>query len=154
MITRHSAGQAMAEMVIAIPLLLLLAAGMVQFAILFLSSVQFEHACGEAGRLYAAGIVNKRSLQPRIVEGLGGYRRFFDLDSLQVSTEFPSSKTASVLQKTHDALTSIPAVQWGFDYDGAKWRVSIRCKPPFLFKPLFPEGIPLTTTFQVYRYPS
>lgn len=153
-IRRCHQGQALAEMVVAIPLLLLLAAGMAQFTILFLSYVQFEHACGEAGRSYAAGIVPKEDLKPRIVEGLGRYRRFFDLDSMQVTTKAPSSKTAAVLDKTRNALGSIPIVQWASNYDGAKWLVSVRFHPPIFFKFIFPDGVPFTAAFQVYRYPA
>ena len=151
---RSSKGQALAEMVVAIPLLLLLAAGMVQFTFLFLSYVQFEHACGEAGRSYAAGFIAKGELKPRIAEGLGNYRRFFDLNTMQVTTEVPSSKTAAVFEKTRNALAAISVVQWGFNYDGAKWKVSVRFKPPLFFKPIFPDGVPFTTTLQVYRYPA
>jgi hypothetical protein len=151
---QHPKGQALAEMIVAIPLLFLLAAGMIQFTLLFLSYVQFEHACGEAARQYAAGVINKGSLRPQITQELGDYRRFFDIDSLSVAAVAPASSTAAIAEKTRNAMGNIPMVQWGFNYDGAKWKVRVQFKSPFFFKLIFPEGVPFSTTLQVYRYPS
>jgi hypothetical protein len=147
-------GQALSEMIVAIPLLFLLAAGMVQFTFLFLSYVQFEHACGEAARQYAAGVINKESLGPQITRELGTHSRYFDIDSLSVTVAAPGTSSASKIEKTRNATENIPMVHWGFNYDGAKWKVRVRFKPPFFFKLIFPAGVPFSTTLQVYRYPS
>ena len=152
--SRSPKGQALAEMIVSIPLLFLLAAGMIQFALLFLSYVQFEHACGETARQYAAGSIIKGSLGPQITRELGTYRRFFDLDSLSVATIEPSSPTGPILEKTKNAMGTVPMVKWGFNYDGAKWRVTVQFRAPLFFKLIFPRGVSFSAILQVYRYPS
>ncbi len=152
-ILQRPKGQALAEMIISIPLLFLLAAGMIQFTLLFLSYIQFEHACGEAARQYSAGMISKGSLGPQITRELGNYSRFFDIDSLSVAILSPSSPTGT-LDETRNSMGNIPAVQWGFNYDGAKWKVSVQFKSPLFFKLIFPRGVPFSTTLQVYRYPA
>jgi len=151
---QHPKGQALVEMIVAIPLLFLLAAGMIQFTLLFLAYVQFEHACGEAARQYAAGVISKGSLRPQITRELGTYSRYFDIDSLSVTVAVPGTSTASNAEKTRNAMGNIPMVHRGSNYDGAKWKVRARFRPPFFFKLIFPDGVPFSATLQVYRYPS
>ena len=71
-----------------------------------------------------------------------------------LATALPASATAAISEKTRNAMGNIPMVHWGFNYDGAKWKIRIRFRPPFFFKLIFPEGVPFSTTLQVYRYPS
>jgi hypothetical protein len=125
-------------------------AGIIQFAILFLSHVQFEHACGEAARQYVAGLADENSLDKRIFENLGRFQSFFDKNSLSVSIQEPRSTAAAILDKTISAIRFIPFI---IQYQGHEWSVNIRCRPPFFTKILFPDGIPLHTVMQVYRYP-
>ena len=143
-------GQAIVETLLSIPLLFLFAAGIVQFSILFLSYVQFEHACGEAARQYAAGIVEKTSMEKSILENLGSFRRYFDPQSLTAAIQEPRSKAASALVLVRSAAGIIPGV---LRYDGAEWIFKIRCRPPFFFALLFPKGILFETTLQIFRYP-
>jgi Flp pilus assembly protein TadG len=143
-------GQALTEMVIALPALCLFAAGIIQFAILFLSYVQFEHACGEAARQYAAGMINKDSIEIKIEDNLGHFRNFFDLYSLTATIQPPQSTPDSVLNDFRNIVSKIP---FGLTYDGYEWSVDINCRPPFFFALIFPGGIPFHTVMQVYRYP-
>lgn len=148
--TINAKGQDVAELALCIPLLFFFAAGLIQFTIIFLSYVQFEHACGEAARQYAAGIVEKNAIEPCLLDNLGYFRRFFDPSSLKAQLQKPLSPAANVLENTKRFIGAIPLT---LNYDGAEWKVVIRCTPPFFFGPLFPKGIPFETTFQVYRYP-
>ncbi len=146
----NNKGQALAEMVLSIPLLFLLIAGIAQFAVLFLCYVQFEHACGEAARQYTARIVEKDSLGPAITDNLGYLGRYFDLASLSVKIQEPGGTADEVLDNVRNAISLIP---FTINYDGAEWAVDINARPPFCFRPLFPHGIPFHTVLQVYRYP-
>ncbi len=143
-------GQALIEMLIALPLLCLFSAGIIQFAILFLSYVQFEHACGEAARQYAAGIIGKDSLEPEIENNLGYFRGYFDLYSLTATIQQPQSAPDRVLNNVRNIVSKIPG---GLTYDGYEWSVNINCRPPFFFAAIFTGGIPFHTVMQVYRYP-
>lgn len=147
---RGRRGQALSETILSIPLLFLFAAGIFQFAILFLSQVQFEHACGEAARFYAAGLTSKDFLGPRIRENLGAFRPYFDMSTLRVQPQRPRSAAAALADKVQNGLSMIPFVS---KIEGCEWSIQVQCKPPFLFSTLFPKGIPFHTTLQVYRYP-
>ena len=148
---RIQKGQALTEMLLAIPLLFLFTAGLVQFSALFLSYVQFEHACGEAARIFAAGRINKNSLDSKIIENLGSHKGFFDISSLEVKIQDPQSDFSGLLEKIRGSLSFIP---FTLNYGGAEWRAKIKFHPPFLAQTLFPDGIPFQTTFQVHRYPN
>ncbi len=143
-------GQALVEMVLAIPVLFLFIAGITQFAVLFLCYVQFEHACGEAARQYSAHIVEKDSLGPAIRKNLGYLGRYFDLASLSVKIQEPGNTAAEALDKVRKTIFLIP---FAIKYDGSEWAIGINARPPFCFGPLFPRGIPFHTVLQVYRYP-
>ena len=147
---KNHKGQALAEMLISIPVLFLFAAGIIQFAILFLSYVQFEHACGEAARQYSANLIDKDSLGPQIEENLGPLQRYLDLDSLRVTAQGPRSTTGQVLEKVRSFLSAIP---FALKYEGSEWSIDINCRPPFFFAVIFPRGVPFHTVMQVYRYP-
>lgn len=147
---RGRRGQALSEMILSIPLLFLFAAGIFQFGILFLSQVQFEHACGEATRLYAAGLTDKDHLGPRIQENLGAFRSYFDMSTLRVQPQRPRSPAAALADNVQSGLSMIPFVS---KIEGCEWSVQVQCKPPFLFSIIFPKGVPFHTTLQVHRYP-
>ncbi len=149
-ISKNQKGQGLAEMIISIPVLFLFAAAIIQFSVLFLSFVQFEHACGEGAREYAAGLCSKTSLAPVVFENLGSFKRFFDPKSIQAALQDPKSNAAGALDKLRGGLGVIPFL---VNYDGAEWSISARCRPPFLFHIIFPDGILFHTLQQVYRYP-
>ncbi len=147
---RAQRGQALTEMVLAVPLLFLFVAGLIQFAVLFLSYVQFEHACGEAARTFAAGQIDKNALDSKIIENLGSYKKFFDTHSLEVKPQSPRGGFAGLLEKIRGTLSIIP---FTLNYSGVEWWIQIKFLPPFLVQTLFPDGIPFRTTMQVYRFP-
>lgn len=148
--TKSQRGQAMAEMLICVPILFLLVAGIVQFSILFASRVQFEHSCGEAARQYCAGLIDKDSLGPKIYENLDFFQKYFDPKSLTVTLQQPQSTADSTMDDARNAINFIPFIP---NYDGYEWAVDIKCVPPFFLKLLFPSGINFYTVMQVYRYP-
>jgi hypothetical protein len=143
-------GQTLAEMVMVIPLLCLFAAGILQFSLLFLSYVQFEHACGEAAREYAAHLTDKNAIGTRITTHLGRWGRYFDQNSLKVTPHNPESALGKTAEITRKILTAIPLTM---SYSEAEWMITIHFRPPYLFAPLFPNGIPFHTVMQVCRYP-
>jgi len=146
---KNDKGQALTEMLISLPVLCLFVAGILQFTILFLSYVQFEHACGEAAREYAAGLIDKDSLKPKIKENLGMLQRYFDPGSLRVADQEPISKANLALDKVRNAISAFPFL---INYEGCEWSISIYCKPPFIFSSIFPHGILFQSVLQVYRY--
>jgi TadE-like protein len=154
-------GQALVETLVSIPLLLLFAAGALQFGLMFASYVDFEHACGEAARRYAAGSVEKSSLGPVILENLGPFSGFFDPTSLQtVSGPAPVLPTAArnEVDRQLDSLRSqaaglsLPHLFPSFLYETASWDIRIRFQPGLLFARLFKDGVLFHTTMEVYRY--
>ena len=155
-------GQALSEMLVALPLLLLMSAGMVQFGFLFLTYVQFDHACGEAARLYAAGIIDKDSMGPMILDQAGYFRRFLEQDSLRVSAQEPRSVGNAILGPVSGFVSTLNAVanslplsgkaKFDAKYEGWLWTIDVRCAPPAFFRFLFPNGVPFHSTLQVYRF--
>lgn len=148
---KNNQGQALAEMILTIPVLFLFVAGVTQFAVIFLCYVQFEHACGEAARQYAANTLEKDSLGPAIMENLGSLSSYFDPNSLRIRPQEPRNTAAQAIQKINETVSLIP---FSIKYRGCEWSVDIKVRPPFCFTLLFPEGMPLHTVMQVYRYPN
>ena len=146
---RAGKGQALTEFLIVVPILCLFAAGILQFAILFLADIQFEHACGETARRYCAKQVDENSFEGEIWMELGAWGRYFDRSSLRVSTQPPSSAAHAILNTVQTSMRFIPFLK---GYEGAQWKVQIRCRPPLFFAVLFPRGVPLNTELQAYRY--
>jgi Flp pilus assembly protein TadG len=159
---KETRGQAMTEMLVAIPLLFLLAAGIIQFSVLFLTYVGFEHACGESAREYCAGMVGQDALGPSILRNTGYFARFLDPGSLNIMTQKPGSVAVSALNAVSGltgslnavarTIPALPTVDFSGKYEGCLWRVSVCCRPPAFFGLLFPRGIVLRTTLQAYRY--
>ena len=159
---KRKKGQALAEMVLSIPVLFIFAAAIFQFALLFLSYVQFEHACGEAAREFAAGLVEKDALGPEIISNLGRFQRFFIQDSLNLSVRQPHSIAVSAVSRVSNIVSRLNNVARSFrstknmnfstSYEGFLWNVDIKFKPPAFFRLLFPAGIDFRTTMETYRY--
>jgi hypothetical protein len=151
LLTKDQRGQAMAEMLICLPILFLFLVGLVQFSILLAARVQFEHSCGEAARQYCAGLVDKDSLGPSIYKNMGYFQKYFDYNSLTVTTQQPQSTADSKMDEVRNAIRFIP---FTINYDGCEWAIDINCTPPFFFEIVFPNGIAFHTIMQVYRYPA
>jgi hypothetical protein len=152
-------GQALAEMVLATPLLFLMIAGMVQFTLLFLAKVQFEHACGVAARQFASGTVNSGSMQNEIWNNLGGYQIYFEKDSIQLVSGHPSSPIGNFFSRFGRWLSPLTrilrniGVDTPFSYGGFKWQVTARCKTFSFFGILFGRGTTFKTQLAVIRFP-
>lgn len=158
-IKNESSGQALAEMVLSIPLLFLMIAGMVQFSLLFLARAQFEHACGEAARQYASGLINNDSLKNEIWDNLGAYQNFFEKNSIQLTSDSPSSPIDRVasrfgrwLSPLSQALRNV-GVDTPFSYGGFKWQVTAKCKISSFFVLIFGQGVVFKTQLAVIRFP-
>lgn len=156
---KNQRGQAMAEMVLSIPVLFLFAAAVFQFALLFLSYIQFEHACGEAGREFAAGLVEKDGFGPEIIGNLGSFQLFFVQNSLNITVDQPHSMASSAFSDVSNIVGSLNSAAHTFHlsslsakYEGYFWTVAIKFKPPAFFRLLFPDGIDLKTSMEIYRY--
>ncbi len=157
--SKDSRGQAMAEMLLSIPILFLFMAGIIQFSILFLAKTQFEHACGEAAREYSAGIINRTEVKREIWENLGSYQEKFDQNDIKISESRPSSPIdrlqstfgTFLIPLTH-ALRNL-GVDTPFSFGGYKWEVTANCEIAPYFQALFPKGVIFKSQFAVVRYP-
>jgi TadE-like protein len=157
----NARGQALVESLLSIPLLLLFAAGALQFGLMFASYVDFEHACGEAARRYAAGSVEKSSLGPVILENLGPFSGFFDSTSLRTVSGPASVLPTAAQNKLDRQLDSLRSQTAGLHlphlfpsilYETASWDIRIRFQPGLFFAWLFKDGVLFHTTMEVYRY--
>jgi len=160
-------GQTLTEMLIAIPLLFLLAAGAVQFAILFQARNAFDKACGEAARQYAANrITDSTSLTLVLWQDLGSYQSFFNQGSLALSTHPPQTTIVDTIVKGADTFmgTFVGSVSFFcpaaskllppyINYTGQSWTVTVNCTPPPLVAVIFPNGIQFKSQLTVLKYP-
>ncbi len=149
-------GQALTEMLIVIPLLFLMVAGMTQFSILFLARSAFEQSCGQAARKYAAGrLNNSNSFSDEVWANLENYQSYFRRETLVVVPAPTQSLVAnSFLNNTGFLGPLISKIKSSlFNYSGQKWIVTIRYNSIPLFGTLFPAGIPFQTELAVLKYP-
>jgi len=151
-LSNNSKGQAATELLLCIPVLVLLAAGMVQFCLLFQSKVQFEYACGESARAYNLGKVQPDGFADSIWENLNSYQSRFEKGSIHVSAEASQSLLGG---DAGQKLGFIGKYVTGsvFNYGGQQWTVKINCKIVPLFGVLFPHGVPFSTQLAVLRHP-
>ncbi len=156
---KNSQGQALTEMVLVIPLLSLLAFGLIQFAVFFSAKSAFEYACGQMARQYACGRVSKTSdLSGSIWNALGSYQRFFDPSSLRVSASPFSSQLAAPFLSIANAMPGAGLLTStlgdGFlNYSGQTWIVTLQYNG-LPFSHLFlSRGVQLQTQLAVLKYP-
>lgn len=145
-------GQAMPELLLILPLLLLLAAATAQFTVLFLTQIRFEQACHQAARRYAAGLTGRAGMDRVILERMGPYRRFLREDSVLVRPSGLSTPSPGDLGDAAAAFLRLPP-RLLLDQGGGPWTAQAVTNPPFLFHPLFREGIPFRTRFYILRHP-
>jgi hypothetical protein len=148
-------GQALTEMVLVIPILCLMAAGLIQFTHLFLAKNAFEQACGLAARDYAAGGIDGSQFTGDAWENLGENQRYFIPGSLS-AVPIPGSTSAANLLTDNlgvlgPLLSKIKSVF--VNYAGKKWIVTVRFKGPPFFGMLFPGGLAFQTQLAVLKYP-
>ncbi len=148
-------GQGMTEFLIVIPLLLLMAAGMVQFYLLFAARSSFEHACGTAARYYAAGEIEPKDFASEAWDDLGDDQHFFIPGTLRA---FPIAATSSLTSLFTNRMNIFGPLlsklkDYALNYTGQKWLVSIQYRGSPFFGYLFHNGLCLETQLAVMRYP-
>jgi Flp pilus assembly protein TadG len=166
--TFNPSGQALTEMLLVIPLLFLLAAGAVQFTILFQARNAFDQACGETAREYSANqLKDSTSITKAIWNNLGLYQSFFREQSLELTTRDSNPTLLGTIIKSADKFIGrfVSAVTFFspyagsltppyINYTGQSWIVTINCTPPSLVAVLFPSGVPLQAQLTVLKYPN
>ena len=148
-------GQALTEMLLVIPMLFLMTAGMVQFAFLFMAKTSFEHACGQAARDYAGQKIDPTIFSDDIWRNLGTEQRFFNKETLLAVPSPTSSLVAQTFLGNIDILGPlISKIKSSLlNYSGKKWTVVIFFKSAPFFGVVFPAGIPFQTELAILKYP-
>ena len=150
--TKLGKGHAMTEMLLCLPLLMFLAAGMVQFSILFIAKNTFEHACGESARSFALHEISSEDFINSLWDNLSSFQPFFQKSSIQI---LENTADPFVDRDTNEKIGTLQQFVTGtiLDYGGKEWQVSINCKVTPFFKILFPNGVFFTTRLAVLRHP-
>ncbi len=107
---KGSRGQALTEMILVVPLLILMLACTIQLTLLFQAQITFDKVCGDVAREYAAGLVNDpSSFSAELWLRLGGDQKSFDENSISVDCQSSAPTwTDAILQKI-DAAGPIAA---------------------------------------------
>lgn len=148
-------GQSLTEIILVIPILCLMATGLIQFTQLFLAKNAFEQACGLAARDYAASEIDDTEFNKDAWENLGDSQRYFVPGSLSAATVPGSSSVANLLTNNLGVLGPLLSkIKSVFvNYTGKKWSVSVQFKGPPFFGVLFPGGLTFQTQLGVLKYP-
>jgi len=148
-------GQALTEMLLVIPILCLMAAGLIQFTQLFLAKNAFEQACGLAARDYAASEIDDTQFIEDAWDNLGDAQRYFIPGTLLTVPSPGSSSTANLLTNNLGALGSLFSKIKSVlvNYSGQKWLIRIQFRAPIFFGTLFPGGLTFQTQLAVLKYP-
>jgi len=154
-------GQAMLETLLALPLILLMAGGIVHFTFLFLAKVQFEHACGEVARKYVAGTLDPERFPEGIFQEFGPFKGLFSTGSITVQvlnegidpTPGKERSPEEELSKVRLPRGTHPLLPTPLDYGGGLWKAEARVVTPRFFLPLFRNGLVLSTEFSALRHP-
>jgi len=141
---RDKTGQALAEMVLAVPLLFLMAAGTFQFIQVFLARAKLEHACGVVMRQWAAGVRRDSTVEEGIWAALGPDRIRFDRSTLRLTASSRSLDAPAVPAGAKDGLPDSDSWVKGGIGMGTRWEVRVRCRPVPLFSRFLRDGIPFT----------
>lgn len=150
---RNSKGQALNEMLIVIPLLLILAASLSQLAILIREKVQFEHACGLAVRQYALGQFPKEEIANALWNNLGAEQKYFDKGSVNISAQDTKTLLGRDFRGQFVFLRTVMK-EGLFNYGGGDWTITIRYRSFPLLGVLLPNGILFQTRLSVLRHPA
>jgi len=154
---KKSKGQALAEMIIVIPLLMIMLVGVVQLTALFQARIAFEKISGDVAREYAAKTINDSSaFAQEFWTRLGPYQSLFVQSSISVASQPPQPSAIDSLLDAFDTLGPIAAQikSYFINYEGQTWSVSINCVPPFFPLSVLPNGIQFQTTVTLLRYPA
>jgi TadE-like protein len=158
---RNPKGQALAETLLVIPILALLAFGLVQFAVFFSAKSAFEYACGQMARQYACGRISAGGdLSDSIWNALGSYQRFFNAGTLQISASPFTSQVADPFLSTA-ALMPGPAGSFLskaqgalLNYSGQTWIITLQYDGLPFSRLLMPNGVRIQTQLAVLKYPA
>ncbi len=148
-------GQALTEMILVIPLLCLMAAGLIQFSQLFLAQNAFDQACGLAARDFAASEIDDTLFSQDAWENLGPDQKYFIPSSIVSVPLSGSSSTSNLLINNLNVLGPLfSKLKSVFvNYSGEKRLVTIQFKGPAFFGLIFPTGITFQTQLAVLKYP-
>jgi len=152
---RNHDGQAAVEMVLVLPLILLLAAGLFQTALLLIHVNRFDQACGTAARRYASGDLKEDQMADAVWSALGPSQEYFEKGSVHLET--PDAKSSADVDSSRQKLDQeglFKKVLKGilFNYSKGDWRVTATFRSKPLFGLLFPKGIKLGTEVCVFQY--
>ncbi len=156
-LTHKFRGQALTEMVLVIPLLTLMLAGVIQLTLLFQARVVFDKACGDVAREYAAGTVNdSNAFSDEFWVRLGPYQKYFIRNSLSVGTQNPKPSLIDTIVQKIDSAGPIAQKLKGFviNYGGKAWTITINYSLPFSPTFILPNGISFQNQVTVLRYPA
>ena len=145
----------MVEILMAFPVLCLLGAGAIQFAVLFQARASFEHACGIAGRYYAGGQLDPNAFSQEVWNDLGPDQKYFTPGTVLAVPIPTQSIVASGFLNRLGLLGPLVSKIKAFtvNYTGQKWFVSIHFRSMPFFGILFPAGLIFTTQLAVLKYP-
>ncbi len=140
-------------MLIVIPLLMLLAAGLGQLTLLIQEKIKFENACWKAARQFALGQFNSPEMENNVWENLGSDQRYFEKSSINISYQQPKTLLGGDLRSRLGFLGSVMK-EGLFNYGGADWTITVRYRAIPLLGALFPDGILFQTRLAVLRHPA
>jgi hypothetical protein len=148
-------GQALTEMILVVPILCLMAAGLIQFTQLFLAKNAFEQACGLAARDYAAAEIDDTQFSEDAWDSLGENQRYFIPGTLLAVPLSGSSSVANLLTNNLGVLGSLFSKLKSIfiNYSSKKWSVTVQFKGPPFFGLLFPGGLTFQTQLAITKYP-
>jgi hypothetical protein len=156
--SRAPNGQAAVEMVVVLPLILLLAAGLFQTGLLLIHANRFDQACGFAARRYAAGDLEENQLADAVWSALGSSQAYFENGSIHLETPDSKGESSSSANQCSQGmedsgeLKKVLKSNPVFNYSKGDWRITATFRSKPLFGLLFPKGIQLGTEVCVYRY--
>lgn len=150
---RDHRGQALNEMLIVIPLLMILATGLSQLTIMVQEKIEFENACGRAARQFALGQFSSSDIGNTVWVDLGPAQKYFEKDSINIYTQQPKTLFGGDLQAKFGFLGGL-AKDGLVNYGGADWTIAIRYRAIPLLGALFPNGVLFQTHLAVLRHPA
>lgn len=145
-----ASGQALVELLLVLPLLLLFAAGAVQFPRLLLDRLRFEEEVRETVRRYAAGVLPEKDFARFLEDRLRGRIVPRSLRVIRHSRRTPSS-TPSFPEKGPLREIGEPL---SIGVGGGAWTFHAAFRPPALFGRLFPGGVPFECRAAALRHPA
>jgi hypothetical protein len=145
-------------MVIALPLLLLLAAGLFQIGLLTLHVIRFDDACGTAARRYVSGEMDEKDLTNAVWSALGPSQPYFEEGSIRLESPDKTSVAGQDLTDSYRQDIDDVSVFKKYlhnpllNYSKGDWRITATYRSKPLLGFMFPHGIRLSTEVCVFHY--